>query len=147
MLADLRELTPYYCRIVEVPRLRASHEENRTGEDPSKPRGGATDASLALVSNLWLAAGAVALGGAANMLFIVPSITLVQQVTPDEFRGRVSGLRTTLFCLAGLASNALVGLATERFGMQTAWAITGVLLALLGLLSFLLPCVRDADPR
>jgi MFS transporter, DHA3 family, macrolide efflux protein len=96
---------------------------------------------------LWFAAGVVALGGAANMLFVVPSITLVQQATPDEFRGRVSGLRTTLFCVAGLASNALVGPAAERFGVQSTWAITGTLLMLLGLLSFLLPSARNAGAR
>jgi MFS transporter, DHA3 family, macrolide efflux protein len=108
---------------------------------------GATDISLAFFSNLWLAGGVVALGGAANMLFVIPSITLVQQLTPDEFRGRVSGLRTTLFCVAGLASNALVGPAAEHFGVQSTWAITGMLLMLLGLLSFLIPSARNAGPR
>jgi DHA3 family macrolide efflux protein-like MFS transporter len=106
---------------------------------------GATETSLAFFANLWFAAGVVALGGAANMLFVIPSITLVQQLTPDEFRGRVSGLRTTLFCVAGLASNALVGPAAERFGVQSTWAITGMLLMVLGLLSFFLPSARKAD--
>jgi MFS transporter, DHA3 family, macrolide efflux protein len=80
---------------------------------------GTSDTSLAFIANLWLAAGVVAPGGAANMLFVIPSITLVQQVTPDEFCERVSALHTTLFCVAGLASNALVGPAAERFGVQT----------------------------
>jgi hypothetical protein len=106
---------------------------------------GATDASLALFSNLWLAAATVALGGAANMLFVIPSITLVQQATPDEFRGRVCGMRSVLFSVAGLASNALVGGAAERFGVQPMWAITGTLLVALGLLGFLLPSARNAD--
>ena len=108
---------------------------------------GASCTSLAFFANLWLAGGVVALGGAANMLFVIPSITLVQQLTPDKFRGRVSGLRTTLFCVAGLASNALAGPAAERFGVQCTWAITGTLLMLLGLLSFLLPSARNAGPR
>jgi DHA3 family macrolide efflux protein-like MFS transporter len=108
---------------------------------------GATDASLALHSHLWLATLTIALGGAGNMLFVIPSMTLVQQATPDEFRGRVLGLRTVLFCFAGLASNALVGVAAERFGVQTTWATTGTLLVLLGFFSFLLPSVRNADSR
>jgi hypothetical protein len=106
---------------------------------------GATNTSLALASNLWLAAGAVALSGAANMLFVIPSITLVQQATPDEFRGRVSGMRTALCSVARLASNALVGPGAERFGVQPMWAITGTLLIVLGLLAFLLPSARKAD--
>jgi MFS transporter, DHA3 family, macrolide efflux protein len=106
---------------------------------------GATDISLAFFANLWLAAGVVAFGGAANMLFVIPSITLVQQATPDEFRGRVCGMRSVLFSVAGLASNALVGGAAERFGVQPMWAITGTLLVALGLLGFLLPSARNAD--
>lgn len=103
---------------------------------------GVADASLALFSDLWLAAGMVALSGVGNMLFVIPSITLTQQVTPDEFLGRVSSLRTVLFSIAGLASNALVGAAAERFGVQPMWATTGGLLVLLGALAFLLPSAR-----
>jgi MFS family permease len=87
----------------------------------------------------------VALAGAANMLFVIPSITFVQQATPDEFRGRVCGMRGVLFTVAVLASNALVGLAAERFGVRPTWAITGTLLVALGLLGFLLPGARNAD--
>ena len=106
---------------------------------------GATDASLSLHSHLWLATATIALGGAGNMLFVIPSMTLVQKATPDELRGRVFGLRNVLFCFAGLASNALAGAAAERFGVQSTWAATGTLLVLLGFLSFLLPSMRNAD--
>jgi DHA3 family macrolide efflux protein-like MFS transporter len=103
---------------------------------------GVADASLALFSDLWLAAGMVALSGVGNMLFVIPSITFTQQVTPDEYLGRVCSLRTVLFFVAGLASNALVGAAAERFGVQPVWATTGCLLVLLGSLAFLLPGAR-----
>ncbi len=103
---------------------------------------GIADASLALFSDLWLAAGMMALGGLGNMLFVIPSITLTQQLTPNEFLGRVSSLRTMLFCVAGLTSNALVGVAAERFGVQPMWAVTGGLLVLLGSLAFLIPSAR-----
>jgi MFS family permease len=103
---------------------------------------GVADASLALFSDLWLAAGMVALSGVGNMLFVIPSITFTQQVTPDEYLGRVCSLRTVLFSVAGLASNALVGAAAERFGVQPVWATTGCLLVLLGSLAFLLPGAR-----
>jgi DHA3 family macrolide efflux protein-like MFS transporter len=103
---------------------------------------GVADGSLALFSDLWLAAGMVTLSGVGNMLFVIPSITLWQQATPNEFLGRVSSLRTVLFSVAGLASNALAGPAAERFGVQSMWATTGGLLALLGALAFLLPSAR-----
>jgi DHA3 family macrolide efflux protein-like MFS transporter len=103
---------------------------------------GVADASLALFSDLWLAAGMVTLSGVGNMLFVIPSITLWQEATPDAFLGRVSSLRTVLFSVAGLASNALVGAAGERFGVQPVWGTTGGLLALLGALAFLLPSAR-----
>jgi hypothetical protein len=104
---------------------------------------GFSSASLALFSNLWLAAGMLALGGAGNMVAIIPSATLVQRVTPNEVLGRVLSLRIVLFSVAGLASNALAGVGAERFGVQPMWAIIGTLLVLLGLVGFLVPSARN----
>jgi MFS family permease len=100
---------------------------------------------LALFSNLWLAVVMLALAGAGNMLFLIPSVTLVQQLTPDESLGRVFSIRGILSSFASIASNALVGVAAEQLGVQSMVGVIGGLLILLGLLAFLLPSARNTD--
>ena len=100
---------------------------------------------LALIAELWVAVGILVVSGVANMLFLIPSITLVQQLTPDAFRGRVLGFRGTLITTALITSNALMGLLGERYGVQPMFGVAGGLLALVGLLAFLVPSARDAN--
>ncbi len=104
---------------------------------------GTSTASLALFSNMWLASVMLALAGAGNMFALIPSTTLVQQLTPSELRGRVIGFRSALITSAFILSNTLVGLAAERFGVQPMWAVTGCSLVLLALLAFLIPSARN----
>jgi MFS family permease len=49
---------------------------------------------LGLAPSLWVAAIAVAVGGAADGYSVVSRTTVVQTVTPDELRGRVSAMLT-----------------------------------------------------
>lgn len=106
---------------------------------------GISMASLALFANLWLAVGMLALGGVGNMLYLIPSITLVQGITPEEFLGRVFSLCTVLMSTTTIAANALAGVAAELFGVQPVLGLLGVLLIALGLLAFLLPSARNVD--
>lgn len=105
---------------------------------------GLTDAALAAVADVRLAAGLLALGGAGNMLFVIPSVTLVQEATPPACLGRVLGLRDTLLTLAFVVANALAGLGAARFGVQAMYALNGGLLVAVGTLAFLAPSARDA---
>jgi predicted MFS family arabinose efflux permease len=106
---------------------------------------GAGYGALALIAELWVAVGILVVSGVANMLFLIPSITLVQQLTPDAFRGRVLGFRGTLITTALITSNALMGLLGERYGVQPMFGVAGGLLVLVGLLAFLVPSARDAN--
>lgn len=101
--------------------------------------------TLFLISNLWLAAFMLMVGGIGNMLFFIPSMTLVQQSTPDMFRGRVLSFRSMLIAVALITSNVLLGIGAQRWGVQAMLMVSGGLLMLIGLLAFLLPAARDAN--
>lgn len=51
---------------------------------------GAAFAGFAVASSLWLTLVMLGLAGAADTFTVVFRGTIVQQVTPDEFRGRVT---------------------------------------------------------
>lgn len=104
---------------------------------------GASMASLAFFANLWLAVVLLAIGGVGNMVYLVSSVTLVQERTPEAFLGRIFSLRGMLISLALVTSNAVVGPAAEYLGVRPMWGLTGGLIVLVGLLSFLLPSARD----
>jgi hypothetical protein len=57
----------------------------------------------------------------------------------------VLGFRGTLITTALITSNALMGLLGERYGVQPMFGVAGGLLALVGLLAFLVPSARDAN--
>jgi MFS family permease len=99
---------------------------------------------LFVVANLWIAAGLLALGGIANMLFFIPSITLTQEQTPNKLLGRVFSVRTTLITTAIICSNLVIGLGAEQYGVQAMFGVIGGLLVLIGLLAALLPSARNA---
>lgn len=103
----------------------------------------ASMASPASLANLRLAVALLAIGGAGNMVVLVSGVTLAQERTPVAFLGRIFSLRGTLISPALVTSNAVVGPAAEYLGVRPMWGLTGGLIALVGLPSFLLPSVRD----
>lgn len=104
---------------------------------------GTSMASLAFFANLWLAVALLAVCGVGNMVYLVSSVTLVQERTPEAFLGRIFSLRGILISLALVTSNAVMGPAAEYFGVRPMWGLTGGLMVLIGLLSFLFPSARD----
>src|SRR5437867_6960600 len=76
-------------------------------------------------TSLWLAALLAGVTGLANIGFLVPSVTLVQQQTPPELRGRVLGVRLMLTYAAFAASNAAAGALSDRLGVETLMLCVG----------------------
>jgi MFS family permease len=95
-----------------------------------------------LTDSLLVAALLAAANGAANILFIIPSVTLVQQETPPELRGRVFGVRSSLTYAAFAASNAVVGGLLDPMGVQTMMVLLGAGVVLMAAISSLFPSVR-----
>ncbi len=104
---------------------------------------GLSIAALALTSNLYLALMLFALDGLANMLFYIPSVTLVQELTPSGFRGRVFSLRSALIRTGMMISSALGGMIAESINVQAVFLLAGGLVILFSLASAFIPSIRD----
>jgi hypothetical protein len=80
--------------------------------------------------------------GAANIVFLVPNITISQEVTPQELRARVFGARTTLLHLTWLPMVALSGALADHVEVGLLIAIAGGLTFSTALVGTFIPAVR-----
>lgn len=97
-----------------------------------------------LVTELWLAMILFFIVGLANMLFIIPTITLFQQRTPDRLMGRVISSRQALVFGAIAASMAVSGVLADAIGPSAVLVVFGVICASAGLVGLLVPPMRNA---
>lgn len=79
---------------------------------------GAAVALAGLSQSLLVVASLAAVSGLGNMLFLVPSITLVQRQAPPELRGRVFAVRLMLTFSAFSVSNAVAGGLADSIGVS-----------------------------
>jgi predicted MFS family arabinose efflux permease len=82
--------------------------------------------------------------GVANMLFLVPTITLFQERTPQRLFGRVVSTRQALTLGAMAVSMGVAGWLSGLIGAAAVLMLGGVMVALAGLSGLLLPAMRDA---
>ena len=68
---------------------------------------GASLVAVGLTTNPYLAIGFFFVGGVANLLWLIPTITLFQQRTPQRLFGRVVSTRQALVYGAMSAATAL----------------------------------------
>jgi MFS family permease len=97
-----------------------------------------------LVTDLWLAMILFFVVGLANMLFIIPTITLFQQRTPDRLMGRVVSSRQALVFGAIAASMAVSGVLADAIGPSTVLVLFGAICAVTGLIGLLVRPMRNA---
>jgi ENTS family enterobactin (siderophore) exporter len=94
--------------------------------------------------SLPVAAGLASVGGLANMMFLVPSITLVQRQVPPELRGRVFAVRLMLTFGAFSVSNAVAGGLADSVGVSPLMLALGCGMLLLACTASLFASARDA---
>jgi MFS family permease len=82
--------------------------------------------------------------GLFNMVFIIPTITLFQQRTPQRLMGRVVSSRQALVFGAIAASMGLSGWLSDVIGADTVLIVAGAICALAGAVGFLVPPMRSA---
>jgi MFS transporter, DHA3 family, macrolide efflux protein len=82
--------------------------------------------------------------GAFNMVFIIPTVTLFQERTPQRLMGRVVSSRQALVFGAIAASMGLSGFLAGVIGPAQVLAISGAVCAVAGLIGILVPSMRDA---
>jgi MFS family permease len=82
--------------------------------------------------------------GAANMLYLVPTITLFQELTPQRLFGRVVSSRQALTFGAMALSMGAAGYLAGVWGAATVLMLGGGLIAMAGLGGLLVPAMRGA---
>ncbi len=83
---------------------------------------------LALLAMGFMGFGAIAMAATAN--------TVIQLAAPDELRGRVMSVYTTVFAGSAPIGGLLMGWIASRFGVDVSLAAGGAACALLGLAAF-----------
>jgi MFS family permease len=99
---------------------------------------------IGFTESLWVAVVLAAITGAGNMIFLVPSITMVQQLTPPEMCGRVVGVRHTLTFTAFMISNAAAGALADQIGVSPLIAMLGAGMVVLAAATLLARSTREA---
>ena len=99
---------------------------------------------IGFVTNPYFAIGLFFLTGATNMLFLIPTITLFQQRTPQRLMGRVVSSRQALVFGVMAASMAVSGWLAGFIGPAAVLVMGGVICTLAGLAGLALPAMRLA---
>ncbi len=97
-----------------------------------------------LVTDPVLAMIAFFFTGAMNMLFIIPTVTLFQQRTPQRLMGRVVSSRQALVFGSIAASMALSGWLAGIIGPAMVLIVSGAICASAGLIGIGVPSMRNA---
>ena len=97
-----------------------------------------------LVTDPFVAIGTFSFVGLFNMLFIIPTITMFQQRTPQRLMGRVVSSRQALVFGAIALSMGLSGWLAELIGADMVLIVAGGICALAGAAGLLVPAMRDA---
>jgi MFS family permease len=100
--------------------------------------------AIGFTDSIWVAVVLAAITGAGNMIFLVPSITMIQQQTPAEIRGRVVGVRHMLTYTAFMISNAAAGALADTIGVSPLLALVGAGMVGLAGLALLARSTREA---
>lgn len=100
--------------------------------------------AIGFTDSLWVAVVLAAVAGAGNMIFLVPSITMVQQQTPPEMCGRVVGVRHTLTFTAFMISNAVAGMLADAIGVSPLLVMLGAGMVAVGGLAMVARSTREA---
>lgn len=97
---------------------------------------------IAFAPSIWVAAPMLAFTGAANMWFLVPTITMVQVTTREELRGRVLAARQTTTRIMSTISIVLAGIAVDHLPMPIVIAAVGAIVLAAALWGWTRPSLR-----
>lgn len=97
-----------------------------------------------MVTDPFVAMAVFAFVGLFNMLYIVPTITLFQERTPQRLMGRVVSSRQVLVFGAIASAMAAAGWITELVGADVVLLWSGIICGAAGLLAIGVPSMRNA---
>jgi MFS family permease len=105
---------------------------------------GLTFVVVGLVRDPFVAIGLFFVIGAMNMVWLIPTITLFQERTPQRLMGRVVGTRQALVFGVMATAMAVAGWASDVISPATVFIIGGLICAAAGLAGTLVPAMRQA---
>ena len=133
-----------FCGVLLVPRVSTRIGKGRTILLGFAAVGGAL-VGMGLTQYIVLAALCAFVSGLGNMLFLVTSVSHVQQHTPSELRGRVFGVRLMLTYAAVSASNGAAGWLADALGASTPMLILGGCAIVMASVAYFIPTAREAN--
>lgn len=104
---------------------------------------GAVAALIAVAPTFTVALGLFGLLGAANVLYFVPTVTIMQEATPSNMRARVFGARIALTNLSWLPLVFVSGVLGDAIGVDVLMALAGLATVLTAVIASFVPVIRN----
>jgi MFS family permease len=104
---------------------------------------GAVAALIAVAPNFTVALGLFGLLGAANVLYFVPTVTIMQEATPPNMRARVFGARIALTNLSWLPLVFVSGVLGDAIGVDVLIALAGLATVMTAAIAWFVPVIRN----
>jgi MFS family permease len=104
---------------------------------------GATIIAISVSPAYAIAVALFALLGFVNVLSFVPTVTILQQATPQALIGRVFGARITLTNLTWLVIFVFGALVAEQIGVEVVLAFAGLVTLVTAVIAAFVPAIRD----
>jgi DHA3 family macrolide efflux protein-like MFS transporter len=101
-------------------------------------------AGLGLVGGMPAALALMIGSGIGNMVYVIPSQTLFQQLTPPDMMGRVLGFRFAAVFGAMTLAMGVGGIVATLIGVQATFIVFGLAMALTGVAGLFVRSVREA---
>ena len=98
---------------------------------------------IAVAPSFTVALGLFGLLGAANVLFFIPTVTILQEATPPEIRARVFGARIALTNLSWLPLVFISGALGDAIGVNVLIAVAGLVTVATAVIASYVPAIRD----
>lgn len=98
---------------------------------------------LAVAPNFTVALGLFFLMGASNVLFFVPTVTILQEATPSTVRARVFGARIAITNLSWLPLVLVSGALGDAIGVELLFACAGLVTVSTAVVASFIPAIRD----
>ena len=98
---------------------------------------------IAVAPSFTVALGLFGLLGAANVLFFIPTVTILQEATPPEIRARVFGARIALTNLSWLPLVFISGALGDAIGVNVLIAVAGLVTVATAVIASYIPAIRD----
>ena len=98
---------------------------------------------IAIAPSFTVALALFAVLGAANVLYFVPTVTIMQEATPPEIRARVFGARIALTNLSWVPLVLVSGVLGDAIGVNVLIALAGLVTVTTAVIASFVPAIRD----